>query len=182
MKKALLIAALCLPMSIAIAAPKNASKASSVSSDSGNPFTPERNKAAGNLSTTIVTNNKMANGCKGKGELTEDNIKQSLNTWQNKNKQYLMVHYDYVNGYLGAVKQVGGDDAAKKALADMTKFNNEQANSMVKTMIEKDGAELACKKYFTILSSGAMDIKEGYPDFKVWKGMVEFSKKNSPKQ
>jgi hypothetical protein len=181
MKKTLIAIALCLPVSVTMAASnKAASKASSAASNSANPFTPERNKAAGNLSTTLVTNQKMANGCKGKGEVTEEVIKQSINTWQNKNKQYLMVHYDYVTGYLGAVKQFEGEEVSKKAYAEMSKFNNEQANAMVKTMIEKDGVDLACKKYFTILASGAMDIKEGYPDFKTWKGMLEYSTKNAP--
>ncbi|WP_348945276.1 hypothetical protein ABHF33_01320 [Chitinibacter sp. FCG-7] len=183
MNKAFIALALILPLvsTSSYAAPsKAASKASSSANDTGNPFTPERNKAAGNLSTTLVTLQKMANGCSGKGELSEENIKKVQTRWQNQNKQYLAVHYDYVSGYIMAIKQFQGEESSKTALAEMTKFNNEQANAIVKTMIDKDGVDAACKKYFGILGSGAMDIKEGYPDFKIWKGMLEYSKKNTP--
>ncbi|QLI82874.1 hypothetical protein HZU75_15850 [Chitinibacter fontanus] len=178
MKYPLLALSLCLPLLTVQAAPSKASSNASAASKD-NPFTKERTQAAGNLSTTLVTIQKMANGCKGKGELSEEIVKKTVQGWQTQNKNYLQVHFDYVSGYLAAIKQVEGEEAEKKALAEMTKFNNDEANKIVKTMIEKDGVELGCKKYFGILASGALDIKEGYPDFKIWKGMLEYSKKST---
>jgi hypothetical protein len=157
-----------------------ASKPSKNSEKSNAVFTDERSRAAGNLSTMIVAMQKMAHGCNSKGFPPEATIKKNISNWQNRNQAYLMIHYEYVNAYLNALKTAESENASKQELTKITKYNNEQANAMVKTMIEKDGVELACKKYFTILASGGMDIKEGYPDFKTWKGMLEYSTKNAP--
>lgn len=143
------------------------------------PFSLDRMKAASNLSTAIVTSQKMLSGCEGQGDLTTKTQQESINNWQTRNKPYLVTHFQFMNGYLAAVEKAQGEAAAKNKLTEITKFNNDQANEIIKKMIEKDGTVVACKKYFGTIASGSMDIKEGYPDFKIWKGMLEYSKKST---
>jgi hypothetical protein len=173
MKKIILALSLALPFTSLIAAPK-ASKASKVAVED-NPFTPARNAASGNLSTTLVIMQKMAKGCVGKGDVTEERIKTVQTDWQNKNKVFLQVHNDYLRGYFSTIKEIEGDEALKKANSAMVKLVNEQADKTITAMTEKYDLGTACLKYFNKVASGTMDIKEGYPDYKVWRGMVEYS-------
>ncbi|WP_410498109.1 hypothetical protein [Chitinibacter sp. S2-10] len=178
MKKALLALALVFPVATSMAATpsKKASQASAVS-EINNPFTPERNQATGNLSMTIIIQQKMAMACKDKPDLNEEKIKASLKKWIDKNKIYLQTHADYMGGYFATVQQFEGEETAKKVQADMKKTFNEQSDSVIKTAFEKKGPEAACKQYFAAMNDGKMDIKTSHPDYKVLNGMVEYSKK-----
>ncbi|WP_028449480.1 hypothetical protein [Chitinibacter tainanensis] len=184
LKPTLLALTLILPTLNPVLA--KASKASSVKAsavaDSGNPFTKERNQAAGNLSTSIVIMQRMGNDCRGKGGLTEDKIKATQQKWIKDNRDFLMMHADYINGYLTSIKQIQGEEAARQAMADMKKTFIEQGNEAVKATIDKNGTDTACSKFFEAMDAGKMDIKSSHPDYKVLKGMLDYSQKNAPKK
>ena len=168
MKKTLIALALMLPMT---SFASNASQAADKQAQS--PFTPERNKAAGNLSTNIVILQKMVNGCKT--PQTTEEVKATVNKWQQRNKAFLKMHNGYVTALIDSVKESAGEEEAKKYLANLSKVNNEQANDAIKIMVDKDGKEMACQKYFAYVEGGEMDVKAGKPDYKVLKEMLDFS-------
>jgi hypothetical protein len=178
MKHLLLVAALTLPLlhGVAIAAKDSPSNEAAAN----NPFTAERNKAIGNLSTSIVILQKMGSECKNQAKLSEEKIKSSQNKWIERNKNYLQMHADYMNGYFATIRQFEGEEQAKKVVNDMGKVFNEQANTVVQLTLEKNGKSEACLKYFQLLGEGKMDIKKGYPDYKILTEMVEYSKRNTP--
>ena len=85
MQKTLLALALMLPLSCFAAKASDASKPEVAS-----PFTAERNKAAGNLSTSLVVMQKMAKNCKN--DQTEGLINSSTKGYIERNKAYLDMH------------------------------------------------------------------------------------------
>lgn len=184
LKPTLLALALTLPaLSMAASKPsKAAASKASASAEVDNPFTAERNQAAGNLSTAIVIVQKMGLECKGKGGLSEEKIKTTQQKWLKTNRDFLMMHADYMNGYLGSIKQIQGEEAARSAVEDMRKLFNTQANEAIKASMEKNGQDTACTRYYEAMDAGKMDIKSSHPDYKVLKGMLEYSQKNAPKK
>lgn len=168
MQKTLLALALMLPLSCFAAKASDASKPEVAS-----PFTAERNKAAGNLSTSLVVMQKMAKNCKI--EQTEGLINSATKGYIERNKAYLGMHYGYVTAFLDYVKDTAGADEAKKISGELLKANNDQSNKIIEDMTKKDGPTKACQRYFTYLAAGEMDIKKGSPDFKTLNDMLNFA-------
>lgn len=169
LKHSLIALALILPIS-SYAAPKAEAKATSNS-----PFTKARNQAAGNLSTSIVTMQKMVNLCAN--DSNREKIKTSTSDWQTRNKAFLKMHYGYVTALIESVQETASEEELKKFKENLVKVNNENANTIIKTLVDKDGQELACEKYFTYLDGGEMDIKQGKPDYATLKEMLDFANK-----
>lgn len=167
LKQSLIALALLLPISVHAASPKKV--------EASSPFTKARNQAAGNLSTNIVTMQKMVNLCSN--EKNRDNIKTSISDWQTRNKPFLKMHYGYVTALIESVQEKASEEDLKKFKDNLVKVNNENANTIIKTLIDKDGQDLACEKYFTYLDGGEMDIKAGKPDYATLKEMLDFSNK-----
>ena len=170
MNKTLIALALMLPLSCFATTSGSAKTASKAEAKS--PFTSERNKAAGNLSTTLVVMQKMAKNCKI--PQTEELIKTSIKDWQQRNKAYLQMHFGYVTAYIESVKEAAGEAEAKKLSTSMLKMNNDQSNAIIEAMVKKDGNAKACEKYFTYMAAGEMDIKKGSPDYKTLTEMLNF--------
>lgn len=167
LKHSLIALALLLPISVHAASTKKA--------ESSSPFTKARNQAAGNLSTNIVTLQKMANLCSN--EKNSEKIKTSIADWQTRNKPFLKMHYGYVTALIESVQETASEEELKKFKTDLVKVNNENATIIIKTLVDKDGQDLACEKYFTYLDGGEMDIKQGKPDYATLKEMLDFSNK-----
>lgn len=175
MKYRLFIAALILPLlNITVAAKE-------VAPEISNPFTAERNKAVGNLSTSVVILQKMGIECKNQGKLSEGKIKGIQDKWIERNKTYLQMQADYMNGYFSTIRQFEGEKQAQTAASEMKKLFNDQANNVIKVAMEKEGKATACQKYFQSLEDKKMDIKKNHPDYKTLNEMVEYSKNNTPK-
>ncbi|QZA76483.1 hypothetical protein K4H28_08995 [Deefgea tanakiae] len=167
LKQSLLAIALILPMSVYASSTKKP--------EAGSPFTKARNQAAGNLSTNIVTLQKMANLCTN--DKNADKIKTSVSDWQTRNKPFLKMHYGYVTALIESVQEKATEEELKKFKENLVKVNNDNANTIIKTLVDKDGKDLACEKYFTYLDGGEMDIKAGKPDYATLKEMLDFANK-----
>ncbi|QLG87806.1 hypothetical protein HQ393_05780 [Chitinibacter bivalviorum] len=179
MKKSLLVLAMAIPLSTMAATPKTESTKKATPAPApaieDNPFTPQRNKAAGAISTTIVIMQKMSKGCVNKGGVTEEKIKISQQNFADQNQVFLQMHRSYLSGFFGAIKETNGEEAAIKANSDMVKMVNEQADVTINDMTGKYKTDEACKKYFDKLATGGFNIKEGYPEYKTIVEMVEYS-------
>ncbi|MBM5570276.1 MULTISPECIES: hypothetical protein [Deefgea] len=162
-------------LAIALMLPIGAYAASAKKPETGSPFTKARNQAAGNLSTNIVTMQKMVNLCRN--DKNADNIKTSVNNWQTRNKAFLQMHFGYVSALVESVQEKATPEELAKFKENLVKVNTENANTIVKTLVDKDGKDLACEKYFTYLDGGEMDIKPGKPDYATLKEMLDFANK-----
>lgn len=167
LKQSLLAIALILPLSAYASSAKKPETAS--------PFTKARNQAAGNLSTNIVTLQKMVNLCAN--EKNQPKIKTSVSDWQTRNKAYLQMHFGYVSALVESVQETATPEELKKFKDNLVKVNTDNANTIIKALVDKDGKDLACEKFFTYLDGGEMDIKAGKPDYATLKEMLDFSNK-----
>ncbi|MGL4996897.1 MAG: hypothetical protein ACRC6G_12070 [Deefgea sp.] len=167
LKQSLIAIALLLPLSVQAASTKKTEPSS--------PFTKARNQAAGNLSTNIVTMQKMVILCSN--DKNADKIKSSVSDWQSRNKAFLQMHYGYVTALIESVQEKASAEDVKKFKENLLKVNNDNANTIIKTLVDKDGKDLACEKFFTYLDGGEMDIKVGKPDYATLKEMLDFANK-----
>ncbi len=177
MKKALLLA-----LTLSLSAPAFASKVKETKPTAApeNPFTEERNAAIAGLSTTLVMMQKMERGC-GSAE-NKFTLNNQVKKWQEKNKPYLVMHSNYIQGLVGSLKNAEGEEESNKLLNSLKKLSNDEANTAIKKILETEGKQNACSKYFNLISNGKMDIKEGFPNYKTLKEMLEFSNKKTNKQ
>ncbi len=177
--------ALALPLACFAAEAPTASAASAISNTTSsavpvnNPFTKERNKAISSLSTSIVMLQKLGNGCTN--ETSKEKITTSISDWKERNKPFLTMHSNYLSGLVASMKEATSEAEAQQFLASISKTSNEQANAAIKTMIDKDGKDLTCEKYFTFVTAGKLDIKKGYPEYKTLKEMLDASTGKAPK-
>ncbi|XZG70839.1 hypothetical protein ACTSKR_02945 [Chitinibacteraceae bacterium HSL-7] len=174
MKLTALLPALLLASALSVHASGDTAKPAA--QQEGNPFTEERTKAAANLSTQVAILKRMQNACVKTGKTPKDATDNAAQKWEQKNAPYLRMHAGYISGLLSSIEEVSGADARKKALSSMVSASEDHATTAIKSMIEKDGAQMACKKYFGLLEGGEFDIKPGSPDYATLKGMLDYAK------